>query len=1135
MEFLKLYDEENRDILFNMSWLNKNFNFDKSTGRFENIDLFTFLENINSFNYEKDTIYDDIYFILEYAHDSIIHLINNINKEIKREHKIVPIPQAKELDQKTILWLSRQDGRTVKEKLKNNKIKAVKRYSNVDTYENRILKIFLKKLVLIEEKRVQIQSNDKLINKIRRWLRSDDAKNINEYGNIVYNNILLHHPHYSKIFKSYRWLNRLDEKVSTYSTTFIKQLKTIIKFELLTQLQFFTKEAKVLPSTLDKDSLDNFDININKTLLDIDLENYISQIKDDALRKKRFFKSIKNFAKWSIENKIKIKNEENRVFEIKTENTSQVFIDFFRLFPIAKIDNEFTNFPITIFQNIDNSIVNANNTKVINLSHEIYTLPEILKTYNSNILRFFLEYFEKYLKDKQLNYIIPDYVNVFKLTPIKKTINSYFPKSRNIPKSILAGLKYLFEGNIQDGDTLIYIQKNHDNDLYVTPLVIKYDKALKNITNGLYLEKYPTKKLEEESDIIDELNRNFNDYELSEKLLSKFLQNGIKGIKDQEIGFYKDKELIYLINSKSFSKPKNRINTIKSLFTNKNLFKKEYIEIEDTNEENLSNFEKLLTYEQDGYNLWKEHLPRLAMGDMPINGYFGEFVLVDDDSKVINGFIEIKNHFIIPANTNELSFPLIFGEDKINFEAYITSSQLPFKEDVECKLELKYNYEDETPYKLTFIPLITKYKPLNVKWREIKYNKCNELPFPSYPEKKSWSSFKEFISKKDNNKVDLLKWFSDDLRRIIDISEFKNNNSQNIIYIEDIYFDWFKDKKGFMAAKVIISGIGEVFFHQNNFVKFDRNINSLTFELEKASKGGYQAKNICAGKEIHSIISALAKSYRFPLHTIFNNGNSLSDLDVEDEFRQLFYQATKSALYIYLNDDNIKLKDEMFYFLSRLHSNTPQEISNILVEYSNEYSTFSKYLDNLAYSIGKLELKWQQIIFDNAMQYLNSSDEEMYSDALKFIGIAIWRYDMLLTKISNNMMDLIVQKLYNSLKLKLQEKRIYFISKQDNSVIIKKSILIRLELLLALIRFRDIKNDFLHPKEKTTLNYVNLVDNISKKVISNNIKIISIVQLDIDKPESFSKTHDLLYALRVYLTADTNAANGIKILGVSDD
>ncbi len=405
MEFLKLYDKENRDILFNMSWLNKNSNFDKSIGSFENIDLFTFLENINSFDYEKDTIYDDIYFIFEYVHDSIIYLINNINKEIKREHKIVPISQAKELDQKTILWLSRQDGRTIKEKLKNNKIKAVKRYRNVDTYENRILKIFLKKLVLIEEKRAKIQSNDDLISKIRQWLRSDNAKSINEYGNVVYNNILLHHPHYSKIFKSYKWLNRLDEKIEFYSTTYIKQLKTIIKFELLTQLQFTTTEAKILPTTLDKNSLDNFEIDMNKSLLEIDLERYISQINENALTKKMSFTSIKKFAKWFIEKQIKINNQENRVFDINTKKTNQVFIDLFRLFPIANIDIQIFNFPITLFQNIECSIVNANNTKVIDLTHEIYTLPEILKTYDSNILRFFLEHFEKYLKDKQLNYL----------------------------------------------------------------------------------------------------------------------------------------------------------------------------------------------------------------------------------------------------------------------------------------------------------------------------------------------------------------------------------------------------------------------------------------------------------------------------------------------------------------------------------------------------------------------------------------------------------------------------------------------------------------------------------------------------------------------------------------------------------
>jgi len=222
MEFLKLYDAENRDLLCSMSWLNRNSNFDKSIGSFTEIDLFTFLENIIQFDYEKDIFYDDIYYILEYAEKSILHLINNINKEIKREHKIMPISQAREFDKKTILWLSRQDGRTIKEKLKNNKIKAVKRYRNVDTYENRIFKILLKKLVLVEEKKEHIQSNGDFISKIRRWLRSEDAKNINEYGSIVYNNMLLHHPHYSKIFKSYKWLNRLLSQLKNLQNTCLK-------------------------------------------------------------------------------------------------------------------------------------------------------------------------------------------------------------------------------------------------------------------------------------------------------------------------------------------------------------------------------------------------------------------------------------------------------------------------------------------------------------------------------------------------------------------------------------------------------------------------------------------------------------------------------------------------------------------------------------------------------------------------------------------------------------------------------------------------------------------------------------------------------------------------------------------------
>ncbi len=1137
MEFLKLYDEENRDILFIMSWLNKNSIFDKSIGSFEDIDLFTFLENINSFDYEKDIFYDDVYYILEYTKDSILHLINNINREVKREHKIVPISQAKEFDKKTILWLSRQNGRTIKEKLKNNKIKAVKRYKNVDTYENRIFKIFLKKLVLVEEKREQIQSNDYLINKIRQWLRSDDAKSINEYGNIVYNNILLHHPHYSKIFKSYKWLNRLDEKVEFYSTSYIQQLKTIIKFEVLTQLQFFTTEAKILPNVLDDNNLKNFNININNSLIKIDLENYISQIKENALKKKISFKSVRKFANWIIENQLKIQDIKNRTFYIDTKNTNKVFIDLFRLFPIAKIDMQIINFPITLLQNIEGTIVNANNTKVIDLNHGIYTLPEILKSYDTNMLRIFLENFEKYFKGKQLNYIIPDYVNIFEFSSVKKTINSYFPNSRNIPKSILAGLQYLFDGNLQKDDTLIYIQKNHDNDLYITPLLVKYDKSLQSATNGLYLEKHPTKKLQEENDIINELNRSFNDSKLSNKLLNKFLQNGMKGIKKEQIAFYYDNDLIYLKNSKNLSKPKNRIKQIKELFRNKNLFKNDFIEIKDNNDDNLNNFEKLLQYEKDDYKLWKEHLPRLAMGNMPMSGYFGEFILVDDNSKVIEDIIEIKNHFSIPANANELSFPLIFGEENINFEAYITSNQLPFEKDVECELELRYNYENETPYRLIFIPLDKRYKPLNVKWREIQHKEYNNLPIPSYPPKKSWQELEKFKNK-DNSETNLLDWISKDFKKIINIYCFFSQKCKSErVYIDNIDFDWWKDRKGLYASKVIFDNIGEVFFHQNSFDQFNKDIKSISFEIESSDRGGYRAVNVSSDKSLSkNTIKKLQKSIRFPLYTIWKDGRTLIDIDVPNEFRELTSKTIQNALDILVLEDTPKdFKTEIFRFLSIINQDSDERIFNTLLSFSKDEDKFQKYFEYFGYMVGCKNRKSQKKLWDVLIKKLHSNSEKKYSNSLKAIGIILWRCEDIAKQLTEKEVILILEKLYSSLNLKIREKNKFLKYKTKE---LRPSIVIRLELLLGLLRSR-LNNDqikkYFSPDQKIIKNYIKLVDTITQKIILENITLKSRIELSIEKPQDFKNTPDLLYALRMYLSGNIEATQSIKVLGVSDD
>ena len=74
----------------------------------------------------------------------------------------------------------------------------------------------------------------------------------------------------------------------------------------------------------------------------------------------------------------------------------------------------------------------------------------------------------------------------------------------------------------------------------------------------------------------------------------------------------------------------------------------------------------------------------------------------------------------------------------------------------------------------------------------------------------------------------------------------------------------------------------------------------------------------------------------------------------------------------------------------------------------------------------------------------------------------------------------------------------------------------------------------LAPDKDLTKKYVNLVDEVSKIVVEDNIELKSRISLQIDKPEFFRSTPDLLYALRMYLTGDSGA-NTIIITGVSDE
>ncbi len=120
----------------------------------------------------------------------------------------MPLEKAREFDAKCVLYLAKRPGRSLKEKLCDNKVLSVKRYVNANTHENRFLKCFIKELLRIIhwcEREFQ-QVFEELIFSITSFLKSKVAQQIDEKQAIIPNNLLHFDKHYKRIFKAHDWL-----------------------------------------------------------------------------------------------------------------------------------------------------------------------------------------------------------------------------------------------------------------------------------------------------------------------------------------------------------------------------------------------------------------------------------------------------------------------------------------------------------------------------------------------------------------------------------------------------------------------------------------------------------------------------------------------------------------------------------------------------------------------------------------------------------------------------------------------------------------------------------------------------------------------------------------------------------------
>ena len=1064
-----LYKPENKELLETISLLNFANDFDKSIADFKDSDLFSFLERVEFYDFKN---YDDLYYIIDLIQDSFKH-IEPLSSQIRRTHKIMPLSQAKELDSKSIEWIAKQNGITIKQKLAQGRVLGVKRYNFIDNPENRVLKIVLMRLVAIAEFRT---FDEGLRNKIARFIK-DKLGEVNHKAQIIPNNTLLHHKHYAKFYKVYKWLNHLESIMSDLGTFKKKILKTrenLKKFIVLSLLHKHTN-ARILPSDLNINQKEyKIEFESNKWLLDVDINQYFNNESD-----------LEKFKLKALE---LIKKDKTRLITPppnKLKNTnSNVFIDIFRLYPLVYADSKHITMPLLLKQELQQKIINANHTKIIDINNTFHTLPESLLSKDSEVFKVFLSDIKEFVgRFNSLYYVLPDYINVFDFNDKHKSIRAYFSKAFFIYKSILVAAKMLFQSQVKENDTLLYLQKNGEGEIFVIPILVRYKKELKaSKSKGLFLEKHPSKKIDKRE----------NTDPLTQKLLKKCLQNGLKALNKNDIKYYENNK-IYDIK-KPQEEINNNINKIKEFYKNSRfLFKTDVRIIQDDPKENLRYFEELIQQKEAGFKLWGERLPKLDIG---IDGDFtmDNFNLVNENSELdSSNKICIKEKFIIPKNEKNVSAPLILEDENIDYYMFLESSDMPFKEDVICNLTLQYSYDNENIYTLIFTPIDDRLTQMEAKWKKGKQRKNMRDIYPQYPSIKSIDELQHYPTKDNSRESDLFEWVEKNIKHM------QNVISANVYRIEKNRC-FARDNNGH-----------EILCHKDKFINQAEweNINKgyiiylAKMQGEKGYRGGF------ISKEQSITMKNILFNTRFPMIKIFN-GHSLIDYDIPDSFRKAIFDFIE-FMESRIDDINNKgLKEEFLLFCSMLHECLPKYLLDN-IKSIKEYK-----IKSFAYSIGDAKLDFQKTILESVFK-------DNFIKQIQILAISLWRSKNLVFKISKNNIKSLIEE-----SIKWIEKEDNFYTK-DNRLFLANII----EVLLALLRLRQKYPDILHPSDEDTKRLIEKLKDLDKKITQNKATLKSYLNLEIEKPDKYKNMQDLIYALLSFISG--NNSDKIKIIGVNDE
>jgi hypothetical protein len=811
-------------------------------------------------------------------------------------------------------------------------------------------------------------------------------------------------------------------------------------------------------------------------------------------------------------------------------------------------------------------------TKTISMKTLFSTNISLSDAVRSSNAMYFTRKIHEYISAERLQYLVPDWVNDFDMEWIRKSINFYYKKSIPIPRSIAVIFAWqssnLFSSVEIVEDDIVLVLDTVDGGISVTPVQSVYNENLHDLipdSEGILWERHPTiiiptKRLQSsisdptESGIIQEMGNLFSNDDIGknndsfsllvdgiwedslryEKLIRshKEVQNKLS----DEVLFNSLETLFEQIQGMNiFILPLDRTITMASAESRFRWLGSSFSPIEGCAV--LSQWNKV----SGEIILWRDHLPELSIKIVE-NGYYKDFYLVKDTTitpqlgrKVS---IPVEKQFTLSAGQNQYRFLLHQGKGKheLHFEAYLNSAFFPLKEDLICRLNMTFTYGADDPYELKFIPVNPGreiFKSIRAEWRSVKPSEnalLDSIPVPMYPEKKSWAEFQNFTDRYGNVK-NLLARVTGFMEYIETLELFLcGNEESNRKYESNLKESWeWKidiNNKHYMNKKF---DYGTVYFHESNFDIFNSNYNDVSFDLQKNRKrDGYIAQNISHGKSEGRYL----KQLRFYIFTIWNDVHTLAEYDVPDDFRYAVHKGINHACAIMeMENTSEQLKDEIFLFLCSLHKDAPSDISSRLLEVVNDSELLYRYKRNISNALGDCEQLWQKQLLDKVIKYMNK-DMKYNSCVMEILATSLWRSELLIHKLVEQDVITLISNLHLCLTKDIQE------VKKDDDFNNLSTLTKHLELLLAILRTRNSDSEILKkillPGNTITSRYINIIDEISEYLISHSLTLISHIRLELDKPENFQKTPDLLYALRLYLSGDSGA-NTIAIADISHE